>query len=108
MIGERMLRRSMRVPSDVAIWPVDSRLPTNRLSAIHCISSAFSRTGLPHQVSNSRNRSASVSTLANTMSGCFSDAASKVGAKARQGPHQAAQKSIATGLVDCMTSASKF
>ena len=58
-----MLRRSMRTPSEVRISPVDSLLPTNRLSAIHCISSAFSSTGLPHHVSNSRKRSASVSTF---------------------------------------------
>ena len=32
-------------------------------SAIHCISSALSSTGLPHQVSKSRKRVASVSTL---------------------------------------------
>ena len=43
--------------------PLDSLLPTNRLSAIHCISPAFNRTGLPHQVSKSRNRSGSVSTF---------------------------------------------
>ena len=63
MIGDLMLRRSMRTPSEVRISPVESLLPTNRLSAIHCISPAFSRTGLPHQVSKSRKRSVSVSTL---------------------------------------------
>ncbi len=63
MIGERMLRRSTRTPSEVRISPEVSLLPTNRLSAIHCISSALSSTGLPHQVSNSRKRWASVSTL---------------------------------------------
>src|SRR3954467_2341836 len=40
--------------------------------------------------------SASVSTLANTTSGCFSEAALKVGAKARHGPHHEAQKSTST------------
>ena len=35
----------------------------------------------------------SVSTLANTRSGFFSDACSNTGPKARHGPHQAAQKS---------------
>ena len=63
MIGERMLRRSMRTPSSVRSAPDVSLLPTNRLSAIHCISPALSNTGLPHQVSNSRKRAASVSTL---------------------------------------------
>src|SRR5690606_7977650 len=40
--------------------------------------------------------SASVSTLAHVMSGCRLDAASKIGAKARHGPHHAAQKSMKT------------
>src|ERR1019366_8511861 len=40
--------------------------------------------------------SASVSTLPNTTSGCSSAAAPNTGAKARQGPHQAAQKSTRT------------
>src|ERR1700758_1848871 len=66
-IGDRMLRKSIRTPSDVRSCPVDKWFPTNRLSAIHCISSAFSNTGLPHQVSNSRKRSASVSTLEYTL-----------------------------------------
>ena len=64
MIGERMFRRSMRRPSEVRSWPVLSLLPTNRLSVMYCISSALSRTGLPHHFSNSRKRGASVSTLA--------------------------------------------
>ena len=38
MIGDLMLRRSMRSPSEVRISPAESLLPTNRLSAIHCIS----------------------------------------------------------------------
>jgi len=38
-------------------------------------------------------RSASVSTLPKTTSGCFSEAASKTGANCRQGPHHSAQKS---------------
>ena len=42
----------------VEVWisPEVSLLPTKRLSAIHCISPAFSSTGLPHQVSKSRKR----------------------------------------------------
>ena len=40
--------------------------------------------------------SASVSTLPKTMSGWSSEAASNTGPKARQGPHQAAQKSTMT------------
>src|SRR2546421_6460913 len=40
--------------------------------------------------------SASVSTLANTMSACVSDACSNTGANLRQGPHQPAQKSTST------------
>ncbi len=40
--------------------------------------------------------SASVSTLPKTMSGCVSEAASNTGAKARHGPHHAAQKSTRT------------
>ena len=41
-IGDLMLRRSIRSPSEARIWPVASLLPTNRLSAIHCISPALS------------------------------------------------------------------
>src|SRR6266567_2858281 len=40
--------------------------------------------------------SASVSTLPNTASECFSDARSKTGANMRHGPHQEAQKSTRT------------
>src|SRR3954466_522789 len=40
--------------------------------------------------------SASVSTFACTTSGCLSDEAAYVGAKARHGPHQEAQKSTST------------
>src|ERR1035438_7122826 len=40
--------------------------------------------------------SASVSTLPNTASECFSDARSKTGANMRHGPHQDAQKSTRT------------
>ena len=40
--------------------------------------------------------SASVSTFPNTTPSCLVDAASKVGANARQGPHHAAQKSTRT------------
>ena len=39
--------------------PEASLLPTNSWSAIACISSALSSTGLPHHLSNSRNRAAS-------------------------------------------------
>jgi len=43
-----------------------------------------------------RARSASVSTLRNVTSWCFSEAFSKTGANMRHGPHQAAQKSTST------------
>ena len=43
-----------------------------------------------------RSCSSSVSTFPKTMSSCLSDAVSKTGAKARQGPHQPAQKSTRT------------
>jgi hypothetical protein len=66
-IGDLMLRKSTRSPRDVRICPLESLLPTNRLSAIHCISPAFKRTGLPHQVSKSRNRSGSVSIFEYTL-----------------------------------------
>src|SRR5689334_14992694 len=47
----------------------------------------------------------SMSTLANTMSGCLSDAASKMGPKLRHGPHHVAQKSTST-MVPCVTTCS--
>src|ERR1039457_2457078 len=47
---------------------------------------------------------ASVSTLANTMSGCLSDAASKMGPKTWQGPHHEALKSMSTMSLDERTS----
>src|ERR1035438_2893817 len=49
-------------------------------------------------------RSASVSTFANTRSGCSSDADSKTGPNTRQGPHQDAQKSTKTVSFDDTTS----
>src|ERR1035438_6598737 len=52
-------------------------------------------------------RSASVSTLANTISGYSTDAASKTGANVRHGPHHDAQKSTSTMSFDDKTS-SKF
>jgi hypothetical protein len=61
--GERMLRRSTRTPSLVLMPPAASLLPTNSSSTMNCISWALSVTGLPHQVSKSRKRSASVSTF---------------------------------------------
>src|ERR1700687_56410 len=48
--------------------------------------------------------SASVSTLACTMSGCLSDEAAKVGANARHGPHHDAQKSTSTISLSVMAS----
>src|SRR5690606_29239229 len=51
--------------------------------------------------------SASVSTLANTMSACCSDACSKIGANIRHGPHQDAQKSTRTMSLSLMVR-SKF
>ena len=62
-IGERMLRRSIRLPSLVTISPVAKRLPMNSWSTIHWISSALRLTWPPHHFSNSRKRSASVSTF---------------------------------------------
>jgi hypothetical protein len=41
-IGERMLRRSTAVPSEVRISPAASLLPTKSSSTIHWISSALS------------------------------------------------------------------
>ena len=64
MIGERMLRRSIRSPSLVTISAVARRLPTNSWSTIHWISSALRLTWPPHHFSNSMKRSPSVSTLA--------------------------------------------
>src|SRR5262249_30842659 len=61
MMGDLMLRRSTRIPSEVRNSPLVSLFPTNNWSAIHCISSALSSTGLPHHFSNSRKRGASVS-----------------------------------------------
>src|ERR1035437_8221865 len=52
-------------------------------------------------------RSASVSTVPNTRSGCVSDAFSNTGANARQGPHHDAQKSTSTISVP-VTSVSKL
>src|SRR5271165_295721 len=46
----------------------------------------------------------SVSTLPNTMSGCCSEAASKMGPNIRQGPHHEAQKSTNTVAFDDTTS----
>src|SRR5664280_3604701 len=54
-----------------------------------------------------RSNWASVSTLPNTMPGCCSDAASKMGPNTRQGPHHEAQKSTTTVAFDDTTS-SKF
>src|ERR1019366_8017614 len=51
--------------------------------------------------------SASVSTLPNTASACFSDARSKTGANMRHGPHQDAQKSTRT-MSEPPTTDSKF
>ena len=64
MIGERDVAQvDAHAVGGVDLARSASLLPTNRLSAIHCISPAFSSTGLPHQVSKSRKRSASVSTF---------------------------------------------
>ncbi len=60
-IGELMSPRSIRAPSRMRIWPEARLSPTNRFSAIHCISPMFNNTGPPRQVSNSRKRSRSVS-----------------------------------------------
>jgi hypothetical protein len=52
--GDRMLRRSIRVPSGVVISAVASLLPTNSLSTVYCISTSFSSTWLPPHRSNAR------------------------------------------------------
>ncbi len=64
MMGDLMLRRSTRTSPEKKISPFESLFPTNNSSAMNCISTAFSRTGLPHHFSKSRKRSASVSTFA--------------------------------------------
>ena len=64
MIGaftSRMLKVS---PPPEAMVPEEKRLPMNRLSTIQRISSLVMRKYPPHQRSNSRKRSASLSTLA--------------------------------------------
>src|SRR5258708_1725417 len=66
-IGERMLRRSTAVPSDVRIFPAARLLPMNSSSTMNWISSAFKLTWPPHQRSNSRYRLASVSTCEYTL-----------------------------------------
>jgi hypothetical protein len=48
--------------------------------------------------------SSSVLTLANSMSGCFADAAANVGANARHGAHHGAQKSTIAKLWPRMAS----
>src|ERR1035437_3191863 len=60
---------------------------------------------MPNEPANSN--CASVSTLPNTMPGCCSDAASKMGPNMRQGPHHEAQKSTSIVAFDPATS-SKF
>ena len=54
------------------------------------------RVGMERMPAAARRRSASVSTLAKTMSGWAVDAFSKMGANMPHGPHQAAQKSTST------------
>ncbi|CFM15762.1 Uncharacterised protein [Bordetella pertussis] len=54
MMGERMLRRSMRMPSEVTSPAVARRLPTNRLSTMYWISGPLRNTCPPHHFSNSR------------------------------------------------------
>src|SRR5215471_1778333 len=66
-IGERILRRSTSPPSEVLIRPVARWLPTKSSSTMNWISSAFRLTCPPHHRSNSRYRSASVSTFENTL-----------------------------------------
>ena len=53
-IGERMLRRSIAVPSEVLIRPAVRLLPTNNSSTMNWISSAFRLTCPPHQRSKPR------------------------------------------------------
>src|ERR1035437_8108350 len=57
---------------------------------------------MPNEPANSN--CASVSTLPNTMPGCCSDAASKMGPNMRQGPHHEAQKSTSIVAFDPATS----
>lgn len=42
--GERILRRSMRTPSEVSSRAVESLLPMNRLSTMYCISTSLRKT----------------------------------------------------------------
>ena len=53
-MGERMLRRSMRMPSDVTSPAVARRLPTNNLSTMYWISVPFRNTWPPHHFSKLR------------------------------------------------------
>ncbi|MCY1305919.1 hypothetical protein D9M69_590550 [compost metagenome] len=53
-MGERMLRRSMRMPSDVTRPAVARRLPTKRLSTMYWISGPFRKTWPPHHFSKLR------------------------------------------------------
>ena len=55
MIGDRMLRRSMRNRRAAQLARCEL-VADEQLSAIDCISSALSSTGLPHHFSNSRKR----------------------------------------------------
>src|SRR3954452_8092426 len=66
-IGERILRRSTTWPSDILMRPAARLLPIKSSSTMNWISSAFRLTCPPHQRSNSRYRSASVSTLEYTL-----------------------------------------
>src|SRR5258708_10684801 len=66
-IGDLILRRSTGWPSDILIRPAARLLPTNSSSTMNWISSALRLTCPPHHRSNSRYRSASVSTFEYTM-----------------------------------------
>ena len=63
MMGERTARMSKVAPGPAESVPREKRLPMNRFSTIQPISSAFIRKKPPHQRSNSRKRSDSVSTF---------------------------------------------
>jgi hypothetical protein len=53
-IGERMLPRSMRTPSEVTSCAMDSLLPMKRLATMYWNSASFRKTGPPQSRSKPR------------------------------------------------------
>src|ERR1044072_8546750 len=68
-MGERMLRRSTAVPSDILTRPAARLLPMKSSSTMNWISSALRLTGPTHQRANLRHGSASLSTFEYTLYG---------------------------------------